>query len=90
VEIYEFAMDSLLVRDIVQRLQHHDLEFQDRVIGLRPALLLRSSRFVSATASMSARKSPHGTALLIVCSGSPLALITSSLRSKSKKPFWHS
>src|SRR5204863_9670938 len=36
---------------------------------------------------MSARKSSHGTILLIVSSGSPLALIASSLRSISKKPF---
>src|SRR5260370_40101991 len=36
---------------------------------------------------MSARKSSHRTILLIVSSGSPLALIASSLRSISKKPF---
>src|SRR4030081_2249883 len=36
---------------------------------------------------MSARKSSHGTIFLIVSSGSPLALIASSLRSTSKKPF---
>jgi hypothetical protein len=48
---------GLLIREIVQRLQHHDLELQDRIVGLRPALLLRSSGFVSVTASMSARKS---------------------------------
>src|SRR5215471_12543428 len=36
---------------------------------------------------MSARKSSHGTIFLIVSSGSPLALIASSLRSKSKKLF---
>src|SRR6516165_4640929 len=36
---------------------------------------------------MSARKSSHGTLFLIVSSGSPLALIASSLRSTSKKPF---
>src|SRR4030088_2028824 len=36
---------------------------------------------------MSARKSSHGTIFLIVSSGSPLALIASSLRSISKKPF---
>src|SRR6266566_5639680 len=36
---------------------------------------------------MSARKSSHGTIFLIVASGSPLALIASSLRSTSKKPF---
>src|SRR6516162_10226621 len=35
---------------------------------------------------MSARKSSHGTIFLIVSSGSPLALIASSLRSISKKP----
>src|SRR5262244_3431814 len=35
---------------------------------------------------MSARKSSHGTIFLIVSSGSPLALIASSLRSTSKKP----
>src|ERR1700704_3811971 len=38
-------------------------------------------------ASMSARKSSHGTFFLIVSSGSPLAPIASSLRSTSKKPF---
>src|SRR5262249_29259003 len=54
--------------------------------GLRPALLLRSSGFVSVTLSMSARKSSHRTIFLIVSSGSPLALIASSLRSTSKKP----
>src|SRR6516162_7814874 len=54
--------------------------------GLRPALLLRSSGFVSVTLSMSARKSSHGTIFLIVSNGSPLALIASSLRSTSKKP----
>src|SRR5262249_41907852 len=52
-----------------------------------PALLLRSSGFVSVTASMSVRKSSHGTIFLIVSSGSPRALIASSLRSTSKKPF---
>src|SRR3979490_3144594 len=36
---------------------------------------------------MSARKSSHGTISLILSSGSPLALIASSLRSTSKKPF---
>src|SRR3982074_1701867 len=36
---------------------------------------------------MSARKSSHGTIFLIVSSGSPLAVIASSLRSTSKKPF---
>src|SRR5258705_755180 len=36
---------------------------------------------------MSARKSSHRTIVLIVSSGSPLALIASSLRSTSKKPF---
>src|SRR6266446_10315597 len=36
---------------------------------------------------MSARKSSHCTIFLIVSSGSPLALIASSLRSISKKPF---
>src|SRR5262245_20421951 len=35
---------------------------------------------------MSARKSSHRTIFLIVSSGSPLALIVSSLRSTSKKP----
>src|SRR5262249_30283438 len=35
---------------------------------------------------MSARKSSHRTIFLIVSSGSPLALIASSLRSTSKKP----
>src|SRR5262252_1919169 len=35
---------------------------------------------------MSARKSSHRTIFLIVSSGSPLALIASSLRSISKKP----
>src|SRR5262249_30920653 len=54
--------------------------------GLRPALLLRSSGFVSVTLSMSTRKSSHRTIFLIVSSGSPLALIASSLRSTSKKP----
>src|SRR5260221_9901667 len=36
---------------------------------------------------MAARKSSHRTMFLIVSSGSPLALIASSLRSTSKKPF---
>src|SRR6266540_5719948 len=36
---------------------------------------------------MSVRKSSHGTIFLIVASGSPRALIASSLRSTSKKPF---
>src|SRR5258708_24260216 len=36
---------------------------------------------------MSARKASHRTIFLIVSSGSPLALIASSLRSTSKKPF---
>src|SRR5258708_6953242 len=36
---------------------------------------------------MSVRKSSHRTIFLIVSSGSPLALIASSLRSTSKKPF---
>src|SRR5262249_51278178 len=36
---------------------------------------------------MSARKASHGTIFLIVSSGSPLALIASSRRSTSKKPF---
>src|SRR5262249_40844104 len=36
---------------------------------------------------MSVRKSSHGTMFLIVSSGSPRALIASSLRSTSKKPF---
>src|SRR5437667_10282280 len=36
---------------------------------------------------MSVRKSSHGTIFLIVSSGSPRALIASSLRSTSKKPF---
>src|SRR5262245_35156722 len=36
---------------------------------------------------MSARKSSHRTIFLIASSGSPLALIASSLRSTSKKPF---
>src|SRR5262249_5439234 len=39
------------------------------------------------TASMSVRKSSHGTIFLIVSGGSPRALIASSLRSTSKKPF---
>src|SRR5262249_23559800 len=42
--------------------------------------------FVSVTLSMSARKSSHRTIFLIVSSGSPLALIASSLRSTPKKP----
>src|SRR5205809_2743874 len=37
---------------------------------------------------MSVRKSSHGTIFLIVSSGSPRALIASSLRSTSKKPFY--
>src|SRR5215831_14793542 len=37
---------------------------------------------------MSARKSSHRTIFLIVSSGSPLALIASSLRSTSKKPVY--
>src|SRR3989442_12090388 len=36
---------------------------------------------------MSVRKSSHSTIFLIVSSGSPRALIASSLRSTSKKPF---
>src|SRR6266480_2926351 len=36
---------------------------------------------------MSVRKPSHGTIFLIVSSGSPRALIASSLRSTSKKPF---
>src|SRR5947208_8910893 len=36
---------------------------------------------------MSVRRSSHGTIFLIVASGSPRALIASSLRSTSKKPF---
>src|SRR4030095_3064260 len=36
---------------------------------------------------MSVRKPSHGTIFLIVSSGSPSALIASSLRSTSKKPF---
>src|SRR5215510_14454831 len=36
---------------------------------------------------MSARKASHGTIFLSVSSGSPLALIASSRRSTSKKPF---
>src|SRR5260221_12421157 len=36
---------------------------------------------------MAARKSSHRTMFLIVSSGSPLALIASSLRLTSKKPF---
>src|SRR5262245_35645610 len=36
---------------------------------------------------MSVRKASHGTIFLIVSSGSPLALIASSRRSTSKKPF---
>ena len=64
----------------MERLQHHDLEPQDRVIGLRPALLLRCSAFVSVTASFSGRKSSRGTIFLIVSSGSPLALITFAIR----------
>src|SRR3954464_12501149 len=36
---------------------------------------------------MSARKSSHRTIFLIASSGSPLLLIASSLRSRSKKPF---
>src|SRR5437899_3430238 len=36
---------------------------------------------------MSVRKSSHGTIFLIVSSGSPRALIASSLRSTSKKPY---
>src|SRR6266702_4698666 len=63
------------------------LNFRIVSYGLRPALLLRSSGFVSVTASMSVRKSSHGTIFLIVSSGSPRALIASSLRSTSKKPF---
>src|SRR5215471_7978293 len=62
------------------------LNFKIASWGLRPALLLRSSGFVSVTLSMSARKSSHRTIFLIVSSGSPLALIASSLRSISKKP----
>src|SRR5215467_3088581 len=62
------------------------LNFKIASYGLRPALLLRSSGFVSVTLSMSARKSSHRTIFLIVSSGSPLALIASSLRSISKKP----
>src|SRR5262249_48215347 len=62
------------------------LNFKIASEGLRPALLLRSSGFVSVTLSMSARKSSHRTIFLIVSSGSPLALIASSLRSTSKKP----
>src|SRR5262245_8368157 len=46
-----------------------------------------SKSFVSVTASMSVRKSSHGTIFLIVSSGSPRALIASSLRSTSKKHF---
>src|SRR5262245_45912331 len=38
---------------------------------------------------MSTRKSSHRTIFLIVSSGSPLALIASSLRSTSKKPVCH-
>src|SRR5258708_495043 len=63
------------------------LNFRIVSYGLRPALLWRSSGLVSVTASMSARKSSHRTIFLIVSSGSPLALIASSLRSTSKKPF---
>jgi hypothetical protein len=43
---------------------------------------------VSVIASMSAGKSSHRTIFLIASSGSPLLLIASSLRSRSKKPFY--
>src|SRR5262249_38000653 len=62
------------------------LNFKIAWYGLRPAVLLRASGFVSVTLSMSARKSSHRTIFLIVSNGSPLALIASSLRSTSKKP----
>src|SRR5215471_13753907 len=68
--------------DVVAEIHHPDLELRPR-----PALLLRCSGFASVAASMSARKSSHGTIFLIVSSGSPLALIASSLCSKSKKLF---
>src|SRR5262249_48410132 len=31
---------SLLIREIVERLQHHDLEFQDRIVGLATSVAL--------------------------------------------------
>jgi hypothetical protein len=45
----------LLVKKIVQGLQHQDPKLQDHVITLRPAVLLRSSGFVFITSSMLAR-----------------------------------
>ena len=68
----------------MQRLQHHDLELQDRVIGLAAGVAL----------ALLGRRLRHGldasaeilpcTIFLIVSSGSPLALIASSLRSTSE------
>src|SRR5262249_13889614 len=31
---------SLLIREIVERLQHHDLELQDRIVGLATSVAL--------------------------------------------------
>ena len=76
---------GLLVREIMERLQHHDLELQDRVIGLAASVALA---LVGLRLRHGLDISPEiQTIFLIVSSGSPLALIASSLRSTSKKPF---
>ena len=51
----------LLVRQIVERLQHQHLNIRMASNGFRPALLFLSSSGVSTTASISARKLSHGT-----------------------------
>jgi hypothetical protein len=70
----------------VQRLQHHDLQLQDRVIGLAAGVALALLRLRLRHGLDVSAEILHGTIFLIVSSGSPLALIASSLRSTSKKP----
>ena len=51
---------GLLVGQIVEALQHQDLELQDHIVGLASRVALPVLEFVFVTASMSTRKSSHG------------------------------
>jgi len=65
--------EHLLVRQIVERLQHQHPEHQDGIERLPAGAAFLELPGVSTTASMSARKLSHRTRRSMASSGSPIA-----------------
>jgi hypothetical protein len=73
----------VFIGEVVQRLQHQDLEHHDGIEGLAAGVALPLLGASLTTVSISPRKLSNGTMTLSASSGSPLALITSRRLSRS-------